>query len=62
MKDTLKLSAVLSLYTVVACLALAFVHNFTEPIIQKVKEQKSKEALQSIFPLADSFEDILSSL
>jgi Predicted NADH:ubiquinone oxidoreductase, subunit RnfG len=62
MKDTLKLSLVLSLYTVVACLALAFVHNFTEPIIQKVKEQKSKEALQSIFPLATSFEDILSDL
>lgn len=62
MKDTLKLSVVLSLYTVVACLALAFVHNFTEPIIQKVKEQKSKEALQSIFPLATSFEDILSEL
>ena len=62
MKDTLKLSVVLSLYTVVACLALAFVHNFTEPIIQKVKEQKSKKALQSIFPLADSFEDILSEL
>ena len=62
MKDTLKLSIVLSLYTVVACLALAFVHNFTEPIIQKVKEQKSKEALQSIFPLATSFEDILGEL
>ena len=62
MKDTLKLSIVLSLYTVVACLALAFVHNFTEPIIQKVKEQKSKEALQSIFPLADTFEDILGKL
>ena len=62
MKDTLKLSVVLSLYTVVACLALAFVHNFTEPIIQKVKEQKSKEALQSIFPLATSFEDILGEL
>ncbi len=62
MKDTLKLSITLSLYTVVACIALALVHGFTEPIIQKTKEENSKRALQAIFPEADSFESILEQL
>lgn len=62
MKDTLKLSIILSLYTVVACIALALVHSFTEPIIQKTKEEKSKRALQSIFPEAESFETIVDKL
>ena len=62
MKETVKLAVVLSLYTVVACLALALVHGFTEPIIQKTKEENSKKALQSIFPEADAFESILDKL
>lgn len=62
MKDTLKLSITLSLYTVVACIALALVHGFTEPIIQKTKEENSKRALQAIFPEADSFESIMEKL
>lgn len=62
MKETIKLAVVLSLYTVVACLALALVHGFTEPIIQKTKEENSKRALQSIFPEADSFESIVEKL
>lgn len=62
MKETIKLAVVLSLYTVVACLALALVHGFTEPIIQKTKEENSKKALQSIFPEADAFESIVEKL
>jgi len=62
MKDTIKLAVVLSLYTVVACFSLAMVHSFTEPIIQKTKEENSKKALQSIFSQADSFESITEQL
>lgn len=62
MKDTIKLAVVLSLYTVVACIALALVHSFTSPIIEKHKEETVKKALQSIFPLADNFEDIFDEL
>ena len=45
MKDTIKLAVVLSLYTVVACFSLALVHSFTEPIIQKTKEENSFESI-----------------
>jgi len=62
MKDTIKLAVVLSLYTVVACFSLALVHSFTEPIIQKTREENSKRALQSIFSEADSFESIIEEL
>ena len=62
MKDIIKLAVILSFYTVVACISLALVHGFTSPIIEKHKEEAVKRALQSIFPLADNFDDVFDKL
>lgn len=50
MKQMMKLSVTLALYTVVACLALAAVNTLTSPRILASKEAKTKLALQAIFP------------
>lgn len=55
MKQMLKLSVMLAIYTVIACLALAAVNMLTSPRILAAKEAKTKLALQAIFPDADSF-------
>ncbi len=58
MKQMMKLSVTLALYTVVACLALAAVNMLTSPRILSGKEAKKKLALQAIFPHADSFRPV----
>lgn len=62
MKQMIKLSFVLAAYTVTACAALAFVYNFTNPIIKEVKVKKTRAALEKIFPDAEDFEEISAKL
>ncbi len=60
MKQMMKLAVTLALYTVVACIALAAVYNFTAPQIDAVKAEKTKKAFQLVFPEADEFKEISS--
>ena len=62
MKQMMKLSVTLALYTVVACLALAAVNMLTSPRILAAKEAKTKLALQAIFPDADSFRPVTEGM
>ena len=62
MKQMMKLSVTLALYTVVACLALAAVNMLTAPRILAAKEAKTKLALQAIFPDADSFRPVTEGM
>ena len=62
MKQMMKLSVTLALYTVVACLALAAVNMLTSPRILAAKEAKTKLALQAIFPDVDSFRPITEGM
>ncbi|AGT43668.1 FMN-binding protein [Treponema pedis] len=60
MKQTIKLAFTLAAYAVIACIALAAVYNFTAPKIEEVKFEKTKKALQAVFPEADDFKEITS--
>lgn len=62
MKQMIKLSVTLAVYTVIACLSLAAVNMFTAPRIQAAKEEKTKIALKAIFPEADSFKPITDGI
>ena len=62
MKQMMKLSVTLALYTVVACLALAAVNMLTSPRILAAKEAKTKLALQAICPDADSFRPVTEGM
>lgn len=62
MKQTMKLAITLSVYTVVACLALAAVYNFTAPKIAQVKADKANAALKAVFPEAEKFKEITGEL
>lgn len=60
MKGTLKLALILCAYTCVACVALAFVHGVTAPVIARAAESGAFEIFAEFFPEADSFEDVSS--
>ncbi|MCR5046511.1 MAG: FMN-binding protein [Treponema sp.] len=60
MKEAFKLGAILALYAMAACFALALVNNFTAPVIERRALEKESAALKMIFPDADSFEKIES--
>ncbi len=62
MKQTLKLAVTLAAYAVAACLALAAVYSFTAPQIEQVKIEKTKRALQAVFPEADDFKEVLEGI
>ena len=62
MKQMMKLSVTLALYTVVACLALAAVNMLTSHRILAAKEAKTKLSLQAIFPDADSFRPVTEGM
>lgn len=62
MKQMLKLSIVLAVYTCAACMGLAAVYNFTAPRIAQAKQAKTTAALKKIFPAADNFQDISTDL
>jgi electron transport complex protein RnfG len=58
MKNILKLGIVLTLYTTVACVGLAFVYSATEKIIAQRQEADLEAALRDLFPDADGFNPI----
>lgn len=62
MKQMMKLSVTLAVYTVIACLSLAAVNMFTSPRIQAAKEEKTKIALKALFPDADSFKPVTEGM
>lgn len=62
MKPMIKLALTLSLYTVVACVALAFVFNLTDPLIKEAAEKEVKSALLAIYPEAKRFDDVSATL
>lgn len=62
MKQTMRLAITLAIYTVVACLALAAVYNFTAPTIEKIKQDKANAALQAVFPEAENFNEITAQI
>lgn len=61
MKDTIKLGLILFIFTAVAAGILAVTNSFTSPIIAEMDRQASFEALYSLFPEADDFEEIDAS-
>lgn len=62
MKSMIKLSYTLALYTVIACVALAFVYNITEPLIAASLRAEVNNALAEIYPEAVSFDDVSAEL
>lgn len=62
MKQMIKLALVLAAYTVVACLGLALVYNFTKPYITAAAIAKTTAALKKVFPAAESFTEIEEGL
>lgn len=58
MKNIFKLPLILAAYTVVACVALAFIYNITEPMIAATAANEVKSALTVIYPDATDFEDV----
>jgi electron transport complex protein RnfG len=58
MKNILKLGIVLTLYTTVACVGLAFVYSATEKIIAQRQEADLEAALRDLFPDTDGFNPI----
>ena len=58
MKEMLKLGFVLAAFAAVACVALAFVNNFTAPVIAAVQEEKAGAGMRDVFTNADSFKKV----
>jgi electron transport complex protein RnfG len=56
--DILKLGIILTLYTAVACVGLAFVYAGTRDVIEERKIADREAALKVLFPDADSFVEI----
>lgn len=55
MKQMLKLGLILALYTSVACVALAFVSNFTSGAIERAAQEELNKGLRAVFEDADNF-------
>lgn len=62
MKNAIKLPLVLAAYTVVACVALAFIYQLTAPVIAETAANEAKAGLKVVFPDASDFEDVSGSL
>lgn len=62
MKSTIKLPLILAAYTVVACVALAFIYQVTEPLIAEAAASEVKAGLRVIYPDATDFKDVSGSL
>jgi len=61
MKNMLKLGLILTAYTLVACVGLAFVYAGTKTIIEERAKSDLEAALKGLFPAADIFEPIATS-
>ena len=62
MKTMFKLSFVLAIYTVVACVGLALVYNITAPLIAEAEAKEVRLALAEIFPEAKDFEEVTGKI
>jgi Na+-translocating ferredoxin:NAD+ oxidoreductase subunit G len=62
MKNAIKLPLILAAYTVVACVALAFIYQVTAPLIAETAANEVKAGLTVVFPAASDFEDVTGSL
>ena len=62
MKSTLKLALTLTVWSVIACCALALVNSFAEPIIEARTKDNITKALAEIFPEAKTNEDIAAEV
>jgi electron transport complex protein RnfG len=58
MKDIIKMALSLMIFSVAACVALAFVYQGTSKTIAERQKQELEAALQGVFPGADDFRDI----
>jgi electron transport complex protein RnfG len=58
MKAMLKLGITLALFAAAACVGLAFVYSGTKTIIDERQKADQAAALKTLFPGADSFEEI----
>ncbi len=57
-KNVMKLGLILTAYTVVACVGLAFMDQITRPIIGGHEARRTERSLKSLFPDGDGFEAI----
>ncbi|PIE97634.1 MAG: hypothetical protein CR988_07185 [Treponema sp.] len=62
MKSALKLTFALTMYSVIACTALAVVNSFTAPVIAERRSNEIQKALNDIFPQANKFDDVISEV
>lgn len=62
MKSTLKLALTLTVWSVIACCALALVNSFTAPVIEARTNAMITQALTQIFPEAKTNENIVSEV
>ena len=61
MKNMLKLGFILTAYTLVACVGLAFVYAGTKTVIEQRAKSDLEAALKDLFPAADAFDPIATS-
>jgi len=57
-RPMVKLGLILALYSVVACVGLAFFYDLTDTEIKKRQQEDLNHALKELFPEADSFQAI----
>lgn len=62
MKNAIKLPLILAAYTVVACVALAFIYQITAPLIAEAAANDATAGLAVVFPAASDFEDVTGTL
>lgn len=62
MKTMIKLSFVLGVYGMVACVGLALVYTVTAPTIAAASNRKVNDALKVIFPEAESFPEVTEAV
>lgn len=62
MKGITRLGLILAIFAAVGCAALAVVYSVTESAIAMQSEKALNESLKNIFPDAESFEDVSSTV
>ncbi len=62
MKGIARLGLVLAIFAAIGCAALAVVYSVTKSAIAMQSEKALNESLKSIFPEAESFEDVSATL
>jgi len=57
MNETIKLTTVLTLICILSAVALSFVYESINPIIEENKNNRLRAALKEVIPLADNFKE-----